>query len=45
MILALAPIIIGFVLAVLAAILMLTEAGVRLVGFAGKLGREAFHRH
>ncbi|HET7488353.1 MAG TPA: hypothetical protein VFJ85_10525 [Acidimicrobiales bacterium] len=45
MILALAPIVIGFVLAVLFAVFMLAEAGVRLVGFAGRLGKESLHRH
>jgi len=44
MVLALAPIIVGFVLAVLATLLLAVEVAVRLTAAAGKLGILAFRR-
>lgn len=44
MVLALAPIIAGLVLAVLATLLLATEVAVRLTAAAGKLGILAFRR-
>lgn len=44
MVLALAPIIVGFVLAVLATLLLATEVAVRLTAAAGRVGVLAFRR-
>ena len=44
MVLALAPIIVGLVLAVLATLLLAAEVAVRLTAAAGKLGVLAFRR-